>query len=405
MKMRFFGLAALILLACGGTTSTGNSGQVFGGSTATGSGGTHGAGGASGGAAGAGGVLSSKTCAPACAPPLVCSAAGTCIAKGSCAVAADCAKGEACDPGSKTCKPGGGCGGQKLEATPVAPNLLIVLDRSCSMTSLVGGVSKWKIAVDALVGLTTTYAQKVRFGMTLFPDLTAPDCKQGAIPIPVAPGADQAIQTLLEASLKKADPYFPDGPCVTNIDTAVQQAATEPALGDASRESFLLLLTDGKQAGCSAGGGDKGTVATLSALHDQQKVGTFVVGFGAGADPTSLNAFATAGGEPKQDPNDPTHQYYQAEDAAALSSALDTIIKSTFGCKLALADKPPNTSEIYVFFDQKDSVPRDATHASGWDYDPAQNEITFYGATCDELKKGAVTDVQVVYGCNQPIPG
>ena len=52
-------------------------------------------------------------------------------------------------------------------------------------------------------------------------DLVKPDCQQGMIPIPVAPGNEMAVQNLLNAALMSTDQYFPDGPCVTNIDTAI----------------------------------------------------------------------------------------------------------------------------------------------------------------------------------------
>jgi hypothetical protein len=40
----------------------------------------------------------------------------------------------------------------------------------------------------------------------------------------------------------------------------------------------------------------------------------------------------------------------------------------------------------------------------GWDYDPATNQVTFYGDECQQLKDGTVTDVDVVFGCNEPTP-
>ena len=50
------------------------------------------------------------------------------------------------------------------------------------------------------------------------------------------------------------------------------------------------------------------------------------------------------------------------------------------------------------------SIPRDPTHMNGWDYDPATNQITFYGPACDALKAGTVTDVDIVFGCDEPTP-
>ena len=49
-------------------------------------------------------------------------------------------------------------------------------------------------------------------------------------------------------------------------------------------------------------------------------------------------------------------------------------------------------------------MPRDPAHQNGWDYDPATNPETFYRSLCDTLKTGQVSDVGMVFGCNQPTP-
>ena len=64
---------------------------------------------------------------------------------------------------------------------------------------------------------------------------------------------------------------------------------------------------------------------------------------------------------------------------------------------------PPTLDKIYVFFDGK-SVPQDPTHASGWDYDAANNRVTFYGQFCKELENGKVSSLDIVYGCKAAPP-
>lgn len=389
-------LTGSLVAACGGGSETTASGGT--GATA-GTGGTGaGAGTAGDGGAGAGIPVG---CDPPCMDPQVCSVASECIDPGTCLEDGDCAGGTVCDKATSTCVPGGRCGGQEAKAEAVAPNLLIVLDRSCSMTKLADGVStKWEIAVKAIQTLTTNFDGKIRFGLSLFPDLETPDCKQGAIAVPVGPGNEMTISDLLGASLAKADPNYPDGPCVTNIDTAMEQAAAEPAFVDPERDSYALLITDGKQAGCSAAGGDAGTTMIIKDMHDMQGVSTFVLGFGTGIDPVQMNIFADAGGVPAGDPT----KYYDAADQASLDAALDVIANKTLGCVFSLDQEPPNPDEIFVFFDNKDKILEDPTHAMGWDYDPATNQVTFYGATCDKLKAGEVTDVDIVFGCDEPTP-
>jgi hypothetical protein len=357
--------------------------------------------GAAGGAGGAGG--GDIGCNPECTPPQFCSVVGECIDEGTCKGEGDCGEGLECDEDAGVCVPGGGCGQFEANVDPIPPNLLVVLDRSCSMTENVGGQTKWEIAVAALNQMTTTFVDQIYFGLTLFPDIVSPNCQQDAIPIPPAAGNEPAIQLLLTNALMQADPYFPDGPCVTNIDTAVQQAAAEPALMDPARDSYVLLITDGKQAGCNAGGGDMGTEQTLSTLF-MMGVPTFVVGFGSGVDPAQMDLFAQAGGVPNTDPMSMT-DYYDAQDAMSLQQAIDTIAKLTLGCTFVLDSTPPDENQIYIFFDNSPTpVPRDTTHTDGWDYDPATNTITFYGPACDQLKNGEISDVDVVFGCPAPTP-
>ncbi|HRG96827.1 MAG TPA: vWA domain-containing protein [Polyangiaceae bacterium] len=338
-------------------------------------------------------------CSPACVAPERCSAKGRCLSGAACDDTLDCEKGKVCDPKTLTCVPGGGCGAQAISAEPVPPNLLVVLDRSCSMTNKVGAQTKWQIAVDALNTLTTSYNGKIRFGITLFPDRDGNNCTQAAaLPVPVGPGNETKIQTLLTNALKAADPNFPDGPCVTNIDTGMTQAATDPGFTDATRKSFAMLVSDGAQAGCNAGGGDTGTTAAITALA-AKGVKTFVVGFGSGVDVPTLNQFAVAGGTPV---SGGTAKFYNAGDKASLDAALKTIAALTLSCTFKLGTTPPDPSKLYVFVDKTTPVTRDPAKANGWEYDPVTNQVTLYGQVCTDLQAGTLKSVDIVYGCPTP---
>jgi len=297
-------VAAGLALTCGGGddgAGTGGSGAAA--STSTSSSGTGGDGG-----------FSSNSCDPPCVPPQFCSVTGVCLDDGACAEDSDCPPGEECEDT-------GLCSGCE------PPNMLISLDRSCSMTSNVDGSTKWDIAVGAIDTLTTEYADTIRFGLALFPDTDNPNCQQSDIAIPVGDDTESPIQTLLNDSLSSSDPNFPNDPCVTNIDTAMEQAATEPSFNDTDRQSYVLLITDGKQYGCNAAGGDSGTTQIITDLYQNRGIATFVVGFGDGVDPAQLNIFAEAGGMPTNDATctpDPC-KFYKAEDAASLDTVLDAI--------------------------------------------------------------------------------
>jgi hypothetical protein len=396
-----FGAVAQLGLACGGE----DSGGTAGGGAVSGKGGGN-TGGSGGGVStgGSGGTTLGECATDAdCASGETCSATNQCIATGTCSVDADCDAGLMCDTATASCVPGGGCGAQEFTIEAVASNLYISLDRSCSMTGGGGGgKTKWQIAVDALNQMLTAFQGKIRWGLGLFPDVTGGQCTQDASQFPIGDNNETGIQTLLNAALAKADKYFPDGPCVTNIDTAVQQASLDPALGDKTRKSYVLLITDGAQSGCNAAGGNAGTTKIITDLNTAG-VSTFVIGFGTGVNVTQLNNFANAGGVPANDPNDPNTKFYKANDQASLQKALGTIAGSIVGCTFALGSTPPDPSKLYVFFDNA-GVTKDTTHQSGWDYDATSNQITFYGTECDQLKANQVQDVDVVFGCNQPTP-
>jgi hypothetical protein len=353
-----------------------------------------------------------STCHPPCAAAETCAADGACVPATACSDTAECPAGSMCDETSGTCQPRGACGGEELKADPQPPNLLLVVDRSCSMNQLIGIETKWELAVDAMRGLVADQTGKIRFGLSLFPDDeeekkdVIPGCEQGdEIMVPLGDGNELAIDQLLHDSLALDHPLNPEaGPCSTPIDAAVAQAAIKGGLKDPDRRSFMLLVTDGKQAKCSEHGADQGTLSTIALLLEKD-VPTFVVAFakpGAGSlDEAMLAAFAEAGGVPNTDPN-ATAPYYHAQDGVALQDIFACIAQKAVGCSFPLQSVPPDPDELYVFFDDQTGVPNDPV--DGWDYDAATNTITFHGGACGALQTCQVTDVDIVFGCNEPVP-
>jgi hypothetical protein len=368
---------------------------------------TNNGGGGSGasGQGGSGGVVGNG-CTPECEAGQFCSVTRSCIDDGTCAGDGDCGEGLECALNTGLCVPGGGCGAQEVVLTPVPPNLMIALDRSCSMRRdlqnnlNVNGPNKWTYSVDAINLMTTNFQGRIRFGLILFPDIVSPNCQQDAPAVPVGAGNETTLQSILTAALNTNDANYPNGPCVTNIDTAMQQASVEPAFADTTRASYALLITDGKQAGCNAAGGDNGTTMILSQMF-AAGVPTFVVGFGGGVDPTQLDIFANAGGVPQMG----TPAYYQADNQMQLQTALDAIANATLGCVFSLAETPPDPNDIFVFINNDPTqIPRDQQHNNGWDYDPVTNQVEFYGPLCDQVKNAQVSDVDIVFGCAAPTP-
>lgn len=300
------------------------------------------------------------------------------------------------------------CGGVSLDLTYVPPPFLIVLDRSCSMENQIvpnTTKSRWQVAVDALSTAVMTHDNDLAFGLTLFPDTTGMACTQDTIPIPVGPHSGTAIKSLLTAALDVADPLYPDSPCVTNIDTGMSQALTDPAIA-ASGTRYIMLVTDGAQSGNATGtgtnncGGELGDARTRATIEQLRANGvtTFVVGFGGNVDTTALDAFAVAGGAPRAG----AQKFYSAESPAQLAQAFASIAELAASCEYTVDPPPPDVDKTFVFFGNTELVDRDTTHAKGWDYDPATMKLTFYGTDCERVSTHVVTDVDVVFGC--PVP-
>jgi von Willebrand factor type A domain-containing protein len=219
-------------------------------------------------------------------------------------------------------------------------NLMIVLDRSCSMQqkpSVDGGstMTKWEIAGKAITSLTTKYKGMLRFGLIMFPDQVGQACLQdGNIYVNVGTGTEAAVVAAVTGTM-------PTGPCETPIDTAIGQISKDPAFGPipdpSGRRSFAVLITDGEQSGgCGGTARDAVTVMDLMKLY-QQGYDTYVVGFGGAANPVSLSKFAVAGGLPQMGAT----QFIKANDEAALESALSAIANVAAGAEITGCPGPP----------------------------------------------------------------
>ncbi|NOY93970.1 MAG: VWA domain-containing protein [Deltaproteobacteria bacterium] len=287
------------------------------------------------------------------------------------------------------------------------PDMLLIVDISGSMcTPLgfgIGGASKLSVMKAALTRVVTEKEARINFGMMLFPNSSGA-CAPGTVPVPIAPRNAAPINARL-ASLR--DDLFGcvsansgATPTPTSVDAARDYYGTIP-VNPVGR--YALLATDGlPNCGPASDGGGTAetldeTVAAIAALHTAG-VTTYVVGFGSGfgSDPSALNRMATAGGTPRP---------FSAASAAALSAALDTIAAEVIppSCTVELGGPTRDPLLFQVRFDGGALIPRDTSHARGWDYDVTTNTVTFYGSECTTVQSGSVTDVQIDFGCPGPL--
>lgn len=210
------------------------------------------------------------------------------------------------------------------------PNLIIVLDRSGSMTSAPDGSfanppnRRWDIAVEAVKKVAKEYNGLLPIGLSMF----APDGGCGGGKLDVPPDYDTEAKIFSAVDAADPDSATPTGDTITNL-------SKEPALRDPGRAQYMLLITDGEP---NCGGAEPGyTVTALANAYKQvPSITTFVVGFGAldaGATDT-MNQMAEAGGKPIMGlPG--ARKFYVAENAESLNRALADIFKIIVGAEVA----------------------------------------------------------------------
>ncbi|MBI2895636.1 MAG: VWA domain-containing protein [Deltaproteobacteria bacterium] len=205
-----------------------------------------------------------------------------------------------------------------------APRVLVVLDKSSSMLGEVpGGGTKWQAAGDAISSVTRAFADRIDFGLMIFPE--AAECDPGSVVVDCAPSsADDVVDALGEPP--------PEGGNYTPMAQSLEVAGDYDLFADPARRSYVLLITDGWQWCYPYDAATRFTpVDEVIELHDQRGITTFVVGFGAGVDVLTLNRAAAAGGAPIEGCDPDAEEmgddscYFQADDLASLTAALDTI--------------------------------------------------------------------------------
>lgn len=333
------------------------------------------------------------------------------------------------------------CGGTRVEATRVPVNILLVIDKSGSMTDEPSGfgTNKWEAMKEALGTAVANAPATVATGLVLYPHSTTSDipleCEgtaccavpegEAAVLVDVAPNNAERIGTTLSevepgggtptaAGLERALRYFTEGGGLLlegdkyvllatdggpncNYDISCDAGACTPNLDGAPQ------CADGN---CCEGAGeycvdDAGVTEQLDALQ-AAGIRTFVVGIPGTEDYADyLDAFARAGGVPNQDgPRD----YFAVSGALGVSGLTDVLTNITTAlvtsCEITLAERPAQISLVNVAIDCE-VLPQEGDDGSGWEFDDPSNptSVIVKGPLCDDLKTNGARRVDVVYGC------
>jgi hypothetical protein len=307
------------------------------------------------------------------------------------------------------------CGQTNVSVTPLPPDILIVQDRSLSMTddssgkacaggSLngngnCGSTSKWAQTIAALGPVVMKTQTTVNWGLMFLgsePDM----CGAATAPIvPITPSTSYAPIWAALSGEKFTGQIGTPTAAVMNNAVAYMQSLTD------ANPKFLLLATDG-EPNCAKGSvnmnDDTGAVNAVTAAK-AAGFPTFVVGIATASDAaatSSLNAVAVAGGEAQ---TGAATQYYAVTDTSSLLTALSKILKAATPCTIPLTGVGGNLDKVAVT--AKDAsgntvqIMEDATN--GWSYtDASKTAIILNGDACNELQSVTYTGFQFIYTCS-----
>lgn len=268
---------------------------------------------------------------------------------------------------------GVGCA-QPVALTSVPSNLVVLVDRSASMNQRFGATkSRWDALHTALVDVANQYQTRVRFGVALYPGVdqgcnVGGNCQQGHVfaDLPATPG-------LIDQTMTSAKLCSNFG---TPTGAALSALVDYGPLRDDMHANYVLLVTDGKSS-CS----DPTSSASMLQMQTSD-IRTFVLGFGASVDQGELTSTAIAGKTAL-----PGMPYYQANDEAALVTALTSVASRARSCTYALAKTPFAPEQLVVRIDGKVTP--------NWTIDPATNEVRLLGESCNAVRANAEATVTV----------
>ena len=301
------------------------------------------------------------------------------------------------------------CGVKTQSAKILPPNIMLVMDRSLSMTNDIadkqctgatgnlgncGPNSKWELMVPALSQVITGTDAMVNWGMFYLGNEPA-QCGVATAPIvPITTLNATAVTGALTANVFNGATGTPTRRCIQGAATYLM-GLTDP------NPKFILLATDG-QPNCATSAASSlnmdDTMGTDQAVKDALAAGipTFVVGIGNTNAAMSLNQLAIDGGKPL---TGGTTSYYQVNDASALAAAVGAIVGQAASCTLNIGVPPDGTTAVGlgVF---GDGAPIKMDPTNGWSFtDASMTSIIINGPMCDQVMTGTIKDVTVAFVC------
>jgi len=332
------------------------------------------------------------------------------------------------------------CGTTSVRAKLNTINLLIVIDKSGSMTDVPDGfdTDKWSAMKDALETVLGDLNERVHVGLALYPysfagPIPETGCDDDCCEVPdgeaaVLVGVATPAQSGPEI-LDQLDDTAPGGGTPTA--KALEAAHAYFTVGSGATlegSKYVLLATDGgpncneelecdsdactpnldgqcPEGNCCEDAGeycvdDRGVTEQIEALSEAG-VSTFVVGIPGTDDYADyLDAFALAGGVPN---TRGSRDYFAVSASAGVRGLVDVFTDITTdlvtSCEVALETQPEELGSVNVAVDCE--VVKQDEDGSGWEYDttPNPNAVILKGSACESLQESGASRIDVVYGC------
>lgn len=300
------------------------------------------------------------------------------------------------------------CSTQSIDAYGATPDMMIVFDRSLSMTLN----NRWEPSKNAVRTITTEFDRLISFGLTMFPGSGATDPNQliggildgllggtpGALGCAGGEKVDVPIKTMNAMAINQAlGSTMTMGltPTGAGLGVALQ------ALGDRKNQldtvvkpGYVLLMTDGEPSCDPTVSPDQAQVdAAIMAVRALKaaNIPTYVIGYQiAGNFQPLMNQLAMEGG---------TGMFHATENADQIIQTFREITKDVVKCSFELSMVPPNPQFVRVTIDKK-TVTLDS--ADGWVING--KTVTLQGGACATLKDGKGHALNAQIECNIVTP-
>lgn len=312
---------------------------------------------------------------------------------------------------------GNTCGEQAFQIQRAIPDMLIVLDRSYSMSEG-GSPTLWDMSRTAIYDITATMDRQIWFGLYVFPSVSPSGCNDysydwdctasASVLVPVG----DATSGTIKGALGTMQACGSGTPTAVALGMARQYLEKLPNNGHARA---ILLVTDGAP-NCNANLNPYSCVcpppgdcwdaedclddqATNQALDNLCAAGikSYVLGLGSAQ---SLGNVLTSMAQ-----HGCTSKPYAAGDPTSVKQAFAAITSGVATCAFEVdCTKIQDVNLVNFYFDGK-VVPRTPSHQSGWDWTTTctpnlgKGTVEFFGADCDAIKGDTVKVISAKFGC------